>query len=127
MNQQQTIRVLRDLNIAGLVGAMEGQAPVWQRALADLRTEDVTTAVDRIIAHRTSRERWVTPGDVRAAVGEIHGEHADAAKPALAARIPDGVRNTGADYTWLSIAQAAMRRGATIDEAVAFATDRVVA
>lgn len=67
MNRTQTAAAVSYLNRAGLVGAMEGQVAVWHEALEDLAMEDVEPAVREIVRTRLSTERWVTPGDIRAA------------------------------------------------------------
>ncbi|MCG7284981.1 hypothetical protein MHY85_03210 [Cellulomonas sp. ACRRI] len=126
MNQQQTQQAIHTLSTAGLLGLIEGQAEVWLLALDDLRHDDVQAAVRKVVATRTSRERWVTPGDIREAVAVVHHERTERAKPEIARRVPQSVIEVGGDITWKSLAESAMRQGATLAEATRFATDRVL-
>lgn len=68
MNHTEATTLVTVLNRAGLVPALEGQAAVWQMALDDVPFPVAQTVARRMIATRTSDQRWVTPGDIRAAV-----------------------------------------------------------
>lgn len=70
MNRTEAAGIVAYLNRAGLVGAMEGQAAVWADALHDVAYADAQRVVRAMVRTRTSRERWVTPGDVTAAVAQ---------------------------------------------------------
>lgn len=72
MNPLETAELLEVLHEASLVNKPRPlTVKVWCRALADVRVEDVQLAADELMAQRTSDQRWVTPGDVRARVTEI--------------------------------------------------------
>lgn len=68
MNRSEAAQIVAYLNRAGLVGAMEGQAAVWADALTDVSFVTAQEVAQVMARTRTSRERWVTPGDVRDAV-----------------------------------------------------------
>ncbi|BDZ40799.1 hypothetical protein GCM10025865_00980 [Paraoerskovia sediminicola] len=68
MNQTEATKLVTVLNRAGLVPALDGQGAVWQLALNDVAYETAQVVATTMIATRTSDQRWVTPGDVRAAV-----------------------------------------------------------
>ncbi|MFV2143209.1 hypothetical protein [Isoptericola sp. G70] len=71
MNQIETTTIITVLNRAGLVGALEGQSAVWAEALDDVRFEDGREATRQLVRTRTSDERWVTPGDIRALAKKV--------------------------------------------------------
>ena len=62
MNQAEALTLVSYLNRAGLLQALEGQAPVWADALDDVNSTDAQVAA-RAIAKTTAR--WITPGDIR--------------------------------------------------------------
>ncbi|WP_402465734.1 hypothetical protein [Isoptericola aurantiacus] len=68
MNQTEATQLVTVLNRAALVNAMEGQGAVWHMALTDVPYVTAKEVATSMIATRTSDQRWVTPGDVRAAV-----------------------------------------------------------
>lgn len=68
MNHTEATHLVTVLNRACLVPAMEGQGAVWQMALADVPFVTATAVATRMVATRTSEQRWVTPGDIRTAV-----------------------------------------------------------
>lgn len=68
MNQTEAAVLVAYLNRAGLLQALEGQAPVWADALDDVNFTDAQTAA-RTIAKTTAR--WITPGDIRNGVQTI--------------------------------------------------------
>lgn len=76
MNRTEAANVIAYLNRAGLVGALEGQSAVWADALSDIRAEDAQEAARQMARNRTSAERWVTPGDIRALVRSIREDRA---------------------------------------------------
>jgi len=71
MNQQQATSLVMYLNRAGLLNAMEGQGAVWADALSDVSYVTAQEVVRGMAATRTTDQRWVTPGDVRAEVARI--------------------------------------------------------
>ena len=71
MNRQEAASIVAYLNRAGLLGAMEGQAAVWADALEDVPALTAQLVVRDMARTRTSVQRWVTPGDVAAAVADI--------------------------------------------------------
>lgn len=71
MNQQQATSLVMYLNRAGLLNAMEGQGAVWADALSDVSYVTAQEVVRSMAATRTTDQRWVTPGDVRAEVARI--------------------------------------------------------
>lgn len=77
MNHTETVQLIAYLDRAGLVQALDGQAAVWTDALDDVAYADAHQVARRLVRERTSRDRWVTPGDIRAGVRELH-----AAQPA---------------------------------------------
>lgn len=68
MNHTEAVQLITVLNRAGLVQALDGQGAVWATALADVAFTDAQQVARTMVATRTSRERWVTPGDIREAV-----------------------------------------------------------
>lgn len=78
MNQQEATNIVLVLNRAGLVNAMEGQAAVWAMALEDVSYITAQEVARSMVTNRTSDQRWVTPGDVRAEVKRIRKIRADA-------------------------------------------------
>lgn len=68
MNRTEAASVVAYLNRAGLLGAMEGQAAVWADALEDVSYVTAQQVVRAMARERTSDQRWVTPGDLAAAV-----------------------------------------------------------
>ncbi len=91
MNQTETVNVLAALNRAGLVRVVEGQAAVWADALQSVRYPDAVEAARRMIATRTSENRWVTPGDLRAEIRSLRAARLTAVPPPLPAVDPDDV------------------------------------
>jgi len=71
MNQAEALTLVSYLNRAGLLQALEGQAPVWADALDDVNSTDAQVAA-RAIAKTTAR--WITPGDIRLQVASIRRE-----------------------------------------------------
>lgn len=95
MNRTETTELITYLNRAGLVGAMEGQAAVWADALDDVRLDDVEEVARRITKTHTGRDRWVTPGDIRAEIRLLRKERtATAVPPAPPAAIANDVART---------------------------------
>lgn len=78
MNHQEAAQLVTVLNRAGLVPALEGQGAVWSSALEDVTYETAVIVAKRMVATRTSDQRWVTPGDIRAAVVAQRKVHLDA-------------------------------------------------
>ena|GEM_PF-2444706 len=77
MNQSEATQLVTVLNRAGLVPALEGQGAVWASALEDVPYSTAVVVAKRIVATRTSDQRWVTPGDIRAAVTAQRKVHLD--------------------------------------------------
>ncbi|MGW8565683.1 hypothetical protein [Isoptericola sp. NPDC055881] len=77
MNEAEATTLVTVLNRAGLIGAMEGQGAVWHMALTDVPFQPAKAAATELIATRTSEQRWVTPGDVRAMVRTRRKRHLD--------------------------------------------------
>lgn len=66
MNRTETVQALAYLSRAGAVYVVEGQVDVWADALADVPADAALGAVREIVRTRTSSDRPVVPGDIRA-------------------------------------------------------------
>lgn len=75
MNRQEATSIVSYLNRAGLTGAMEGMSAVWADALEDVAYVTAQEVVRDMVRSRTSAQRWVTPGDVIAAVAARRAEN----------------------------------------------------
>lgn len=113
MDVLETNRVLAYLNRANLTGVVEGQAEVWADALRDIPLTDAQDAAAQLVRERTSRDRWVTPGDIRALAESYATRRVMHARPALQIA-PEGVEDHAA---WQREAEFAIRRGYGFDEA----------
>lgn len=91
MKQTEAASLVAYLNRAGLLQALEGQAAVWADVLGEVRYVDAVEAVRQMSTTRTSDERWVTPGDVIAAVRALRAARVLAAPPPLPNVDPDDV------------------------------------
>lgn len=91
MTGEETLTLIAALNRAGLVYAMEGQTAVWADALSDVRYVDAVEAAKNLIRDRTSDQRSLTPGDVRAEVRRIRHRRVADAPPPLPTADPDDV------------------------------------
>lgn len=103
MIQTEAQSLIAYLNRAGLVGAMEGQSAVWADALPDVDFEDAKEAARTLVRTRTSDQRWVVPGDIRAGVRAIVKVRAEAALDPAA--VPDADPDRPLEYV------AAIRSG----------------
>lgn len=68
MERHQTVALMDYLNRAGHLRIVEGQVAVWHDALSDLDADAASDAVRTIVRERTSAERPVVPGDIRAEI-----------------------------------------------------------
>lgn len=91
MTGEETLTLIAALNRAGLVYAMEGQTAVWADALSDVRYADAVEAAKNLIRNRTSDQRSLTPGDVRAEVRRLRAKRITDAPPPLPSADPDDV------------------------------------
>lgn len=122
MQITDTINTLAYLNRANLVGVVEGQVEVWHDVLADLQVADVTEAAKKLTRDRTSRERWVTPGDIVRIVRDIVGDRTMYIEADLQRLSPSleefaAMPISDAVTKWRRIAFSAVRDGATVEEA----------
>lgn len=113
MDILETNRVLAYLNRANLTGVVEGQAEVWAAALHDIPANDAQRAAAQLARERTSRDRWVTPGDIRALAESYANERVMFSRPWLQ-QTPEGVEDHAA---WQQSMELAIRRGYDLDEA----------
>lgn len=127
MNQTEAVQLIAHLNRAGLVQALDGQAAVWADALDDIRPADAMTVARELIRQRTSRDRWVVPGDVRDGVKRLRGERIQAQNAAIADLEPP--RELEADYPaqveWRRLVRDGVGDGFMLDEANARACNRL--
>lgn len=71
ISDSEAVQIVTYLNRAGLLPAMEGQAPVWQDALGNINATDALEACRNIARMPTGAGRgglFVTPGEL---IGEI--------------------------------------------------------
>jgi hypothetical protein len=113
MNQTEALTLVGYLNRAGLLQALEGQAPVWADALDDVAINDARESA-RALAKTTAR--WVTPGDIRAGVKTLVRQRVqDLQIPAPPESIhPD---DTATERAWVRAYVAAIGAGQTPDVA----------
>ncbi|ROR97808.1 hypothetical protein EDD28_2417 [Salana multivorans] len=124
MNRIEAAKVVAYLNRAGLVGAMEGQAAVWADALHDVAYQDAQQVVRDMVRARTSRERWVTPGDVIAGIREARRWgvlESDRARRAQQIDPPGGL-TADQERAWRAEYHEAVIGGAYPDVAASLAT-----
>lgn len=75
MNQTEAQTLVTYLNRAGMLQALEGQAPVWADALDDIAFPD---AIESARALAKTSARWTTPGDIRVGVKALRNRRIDA-------------------------------------------------
>lgn len=105
----EAVSLIAYLNRAGLVGAVEGGGAVWADALEDIAFPDAQHAARELVRTRTSDQRWVVPGDIRAAVKRHR------ATAAIEAADPDAVPD--ADPADVRAYIAAIRAGRYVSTA----------
>jgi len=91
MIKSEAVVLISYLNRAGIVLAVEDQAVVWADALPDVSFGDAQMAARAIVRDRGGADRWVTPGDVRAAVRRLRLERLALCPDPLPAVDPDDV------------------------------------
>lgn len=118
MNNTEAVALIGLLNRAGLVGAMEGQGAVWADALSDITANDALEVARGMVRNRTSAERWVTPGDIRAGARAVRAARLVQAERDSALLLPppatDDVR---AEVEWTRAYRRALGDGLTAEDA----------
>ena len=113
MNQSEAQTLVTYLNRAGMLQALEGQAPVWADALDDVAFRDAQDAARALAKTGT---RWVTPGDIRTGVVMIRNERIRVADPIAPPECIDPA-DTATERAWRRELNAGQGAGMTTEHA----------
>lgn len=64
ITREHVLHAVATFDRANLLVVTDGMVNVWHQALAHLTVDELQAAVGRLLAERTSADRWLTPGDV---------------------------------------------------------------